>query len=472
MEETDDNTLSKINVFTTLELVTENITVLDLSNKNINAIDANIVLPENLTELYLKHNKLTEVPVAVLNLKKIKLLDISFNEIEFFDDTPNFYESIEQLNISNNKLAGPPYWIWTTNCTSLMHINLSFNKNLTNSFCNGYFEELLKYNTLVTNIIINNCRLINHLELLSTFPKAKVLVIGNPKLSNTCFTNKIEEVPFSGLDKCCDIEILDLSNTNIYNVISNINIYKNLKEINLSLNKISSLPEEFCCLVNLEKCILSYNNLLYLPENFNKLEKLRSLFVNGNSLCMLPEHLCRLPYLNILDLYDNNLNEAPEDIEKLVEIDLAQNYFDEPENEEYVRKKEKIRSNNSERYDGRKVEKIQPESEYSNDEIEELLSTSRSEKSDTQEIENRPISSPEDWDSDDYWIPHFFPQSSAPAIETWNHFVKQKMAEGNFCPMDAHTVSVADRVKYEKLCYPTEEYESEGQFDDYSGDDS
>ncbi|XP_045448661.1 uncharacterized protein LOC123657121 [Melitaea cinxia] len=149
---------------------------------------------------------------------------------------------------------------------------------------------------------------------------------------------------------------------------------------------------------------------------------------------------------------------------------MAQNYFDEPENEEYVRKKEKIRSKDPGRYNGRKVEKIQPESEYSsNISDDELLYNSKSEEEDE---EDRPISSPEDWDSDDFWIPHFSPLLRTKPIETWNHFVKLKMEAGNFCPVDAHPVSVAERVKYYKHCYPIEEYESEGQFDDNSSDNS
>lgn len=38
--------------------------------------------------------------------------------------------------------------------------------------------------------------------------------------------------------------------------------------------------------------------------------------------------------------------------------------------------------------------------------------------------------------------------------------------------MDNHTVPVMDKVKYDKKYYPQEEYESDGQFDDLSGDDS
>ncbi|XP_050345780.1 leucine-rich repeat and death domain-containing protein 1-like [Nymphalis io] len=470
MEENKEKLIATKNCLTTLKLIEENITVLDLSQNYVNnIIEDNIQLPINLTELYLKHNELTEVPVPVLNLEKIKILDISFNNIQYFDNTPNFYKTIERLNISNNNLLGPPYWIWSEKCKHLIDVNISLNIKITNSLDNAYFEELLEYNTQVTNLTINNCMLINHLELLGTFPKVKVLIMGSSEVSNFCFTNKIEEVPFNGLDKCCDIEILELSNVNILNITPSIKIYKNLKNINLSLNKLSGLPEEFCNLVNLEVCILSFNNLLYLPDNFCKLEKLKSLLIDSNSLCMLPENLCQLPNLRTLDLYDNYLNDAPVEMENLIEIDLAQNYFDEPENVEYINKKNKIRLSQSERYDGRKLEVKKSDSEYTKDETDEELLFS--EKSEEKEANNRSLSSPEDWDSDEYWIPHFPRQQTAPQSK-WLYFVKQKMKEGNFCPMDVHTEPIADKVKYEKLCYPQAEYESDGQFDDYSGDDS
>ena len=80
-------------------------------------------------------------------------------------------------------------------------------------------------------------------------------------------------------------------------------------------------------------------------------------------------------------------------------------------------------------------------------------------------------STPEDWDSDDYWIPQYY-KAVTPPRSPWLFFVKKKMEEGNFCPMDAHPVSIADKVKYEKHCNPPLVVEVAGQFDDYSDDDS
>lgn len=83
-----------------------------------------------------------------------------------------------------------------------------------------------------------------------------------------------------------------------------------------------------------------------------------------------------------------------------------------------------------------------------------------------------PPSSPEDWDSDKYWVPGFSGPKTHVPQSPWVDFVKRKMSEGNFCPMDAHSVSIAEKVKYEKLWNNKIVYESDGQFDDFSDDNS
>lgn len=87
-----------------------------------------------------------------------------------------------------------------------------------------------------------------------------------------------------------------------------------------------------------------------------------------------------------------------------------------------------------------------------------------------QNVDDGDISS-EDWDSDEYWVPHSI-KPRASAQEQWLHFVKRKMQEGNFCPVDLHVVSIGEKVKYEKLTNPTRLIPVDGQFDDYSSDES
>lgn len=323
----------------------ENVTVLDLSWRNMHNIQDDIKLPPNLHDLDLSHNNFQEVPRVVSNLKLLRTLDLSYNCINFFDNVPEFYNCIERLDLSNNALNGPPYWIWTQSPNKLFYLNLCSNKLLTSSFVLiGYLDELLTYTAPATEINLHNCCLKNRsLKLLSTFTKAKNIVIG--KLDyNYLSTNYVIELPFEGLDKLCDIERLIACNAHIYTINCNIVNYKSLIEINLSENNIHSLPNEFCYLVNLEICRLSHNKLLYLPDNIVNLIKLKVLSLDSNGICMLPENISDINSLRILDLYNNCLSEvSPSLIDKVTEIDLAQNYLEEPDDDIYKVKRNKLR---------------------------------------------------------------------------------------------------------------------------------
>ncbi|XP_013169540.1 PREDICTED: leucine-rich repeat protein SHOC-2-like [Papilio xuthus] len=468
MEKTDDKPNYKPNVLKN-GIIKDNITILDLSHKNIANFDEHMKLPPFLKELNLSHNKLENVPEAVKKLKNIIVLDISYNAIKYFDDTPSFCHTIEYINICNNDLQGPPAWIWFDLPKKLSKLNISSNYGLTNSFKCGYFEELIQFKTSIKDIKIYNCKLNNFLSLLRTFPKAKYIKLGDNNISYVA-ANAINNIPCDGLNECCDIEILDLSYTHISDIKSNIDIYKNLIEINLSQNELISIPDEFCNLAHLEVCILSCNHILYLPNNFIKLTKLKTLCLDGNELCTLP-NIHTLPYLKKLDLYDNYLCQLI-DLSCIEEIDIAENFVDEPSDKDYLSKKEKLRLNIVGRWDGRKQENVKPESVYSSSSLEDDDFYVHDDNIDM-EKENRPPSSVEDWDSDDYWVPCYVNNNNVQPLQSrWLYFIKQKMEEGNFCPIDLHAVPVADRVNYEKSINPPIQYESDGQFDDFSGDDS
>lgn len=350
MDKTEDKTIYKLNGHKN-GIIKDNITVLNLSHRNIKNFDEHMKLPPNLKELNLSHNRLENVPELVTKLHNIKVLDVSHNKIKFFDETPSFCHSIEYLNISNNELQGPPAWIWFDSPKKLSELNISSNLNLANSFKQGYFEEIIEYKTNLTDIKIHHCRLNNFFKLLGTFPKAKCIKLGDNNINYTA-ANNITNLPCEGLIESCDIEKIDLTYTHILNIKPNIDVYRNLIEINLAQNELISLPDEFCNLECLEVCILSWNHLLDLPNNFMKLKKLHTLCLDGNKLCILPSNICSLPHLKKLDLYDNCLYELI-DLSRIEETDIAQNFLDEPTDNEYTSKKEKLRLHNIGRWDGR-----------------------------------------------------------------------------------------------------------------------
>lgn len=327
-----------------------NITIIDLSARNIDTLDEKIQFPANLLELNLSHNKLLQVPAVVYKLNKLKNLDLSHNAIEYFDEIPNFCHTLERLDLSKNKLFRLPYWIWTERPKNLSQLNLSCNTMITKS---SYLPELLQYKTLVLDVDLHNCGFkTKDAELLATFPNAKTINFGTADYSYHG-ANIICEVPNIGLEKCKDIEKLHLSNTHIYTISTSIDLLKGLRELYLACNSISGLPKEFCNLANLETCVLSNNELLYLPDEMSNMKKLTRLCLDSNRLSMLPEKLLQLANLKALDLYDNNLYEILEGHAHLQEFDLALNFMDEPDGVDYLEKKQKLRLLHEKRCDGR-----------------------------------------------------------------------------------------------------------------------
>lgn len=330
----------------------KNVTSIDLGNKNLSALDDKIEFPPKLMELNLSNNRFLELPASVRCLNHLKVLNLSFNNIVYFDDVPDFLHSIEELNLANNKLAGPPYWVWFEFPSQLKELNLNCNINVTSVLREDYFEQLLQCNTSLTVVKIVNCRLKAHNALLKTFPKAKEMEIGTADFS-CLMSNRFDQIPCPGLDNCCDIERLNASNIHIYNIDKSIDIYKDIVEINLSQNHIRSLPNEFCNLRNLEICILSSNCIWVLPDTIVTMKKLICLRIDCNELCMLPNNFNALKNLKILDLYDNALYEIPEHVLSIQELDLALNYMDEPNNNDYLEKKDKLRLNTTGRGNGK-----------------------------------------------------------------------------------------------------------------------
>ncbi|XP_045487782.1 leucine-rich repeat and death domain-containing protein 1-like isoform X2 [Pieris rapae] len=271
MEKNEKETVLKKSPFNILNNKNENITFIDLSNQHFTNL-GNLTLPIHLCEVNLSRSSLTRVPQSIMDLTNIRKLDLSHNNIEAFDDVPSFCHIIQDLDLSNNNLRSPPYWVWAESPKKLIKLNISNNTNL-KALKYDFLLEFLPHRPLVKEVIIHNCRINKDNELIATFVNAKSIQLGN--FYSLCKANAFYDIPFKSLRECINLENLNVQNTFINNVNANIGVFEKLIEIDLSCNKIATLPKEFCTLKNLEVCLLSFNQLLYLPEEILELQKLK-----------------------------------------------------------------------------------------------------------------------------------------------------------------------------------------------------
>jgi Leucine-rich repeat (LRR) protein len=101
-------------------------TELDLSNRGLTAIPADVFSRTGLERLDLSGNRLTGAPQAeIRHLQKLKFLDLSGNRLTGLPAELGQLKNLEILDVSNNQLTGLPLELG--NLTQLRVLDLSGN---------------------------------------------------------------------------------------------------------------------------------------------------------------------------------------------------------------------------------------------------------------------------------------------------------------------------------------------------------
>ena len=112
-----------------IEIVSENVSKLDLSNMNLTEFPTEILNLKNLRKLNLSNNKLSVIPREIEKLKNLELLDLSNNNINNFYAKICSLKKLKVLNLNNNKIKTIPKQI--ANLESLKILQLANNKIIT-----------------------------------------------------------------------------------------------------------------------------------------------------------------------------------------------------------------------------------------------------------------------------------------------------------------------------------------------------
>lgn len=130
-----------------------NLVHLDLSENNINEIDANAFSTTQLKSLDLSRNALVYTnPKGLKNLKELEVLDLSFNpEIEISNGLFSYASHLKEFYLSNSGLTSIRA-SWFNNFTELVRLDLSHNP-LTD-IPNGAFDVMES----ITTLDMNSCK--------------------------------------------------------------------------------------------------------------------------------------------------------------------------------------------------------------------------------------------------------------------------------------------------------------------------
>lgn len=315
-----------------------------------------------LKQLNLSRNCLKDIPFCLINgLKTIEHLNISYNYLKHFDIEIKCANHLISLDLESNNLSTFPIWTTTTKCLQIKSINFKNNPMVN-------FAEIFEINNKIEIAIVANCKLLQrNLICLKKFPCLREFYLGNQECRNENF---FENVDFLFLNPPIwqkTITLLDLQNLNMTVLPEEWEPFRNLKQLNVAGNYLSILPISLTRLPYLETLNISRNCLSYLQNEFanTNLKICLAAFNNFESVPPLPQQ-----NLIQLDLYANLIEEIGSDFTfTCIEgLDFEQNYCDGNVVDDYVNKKNKMRTilNANDRLDGLKIVHTISEDQQSN----------------------------------------------------------------------------------------------------------
>ncbi|WP_440955314.1 COR domain-containing protein [Methanosarcina sp. Mfa9] len=306
-----------------------NVTVLDLSNRNLTSLPPEISELEHLTKLNISNNQLTLLPSEFKELKNLRALFISGNQLTSLSPEITELKNLSALYMSRNQLTSLPSEI--TELKNLKAIDISGNllnslppeitelKNLTKlDICGNQLTflppEITELKNLTKLYMSNN---------LLTFLPSEIVELNNLTILYLD-DNQLTSLPpkISGLK---NLTILYLDNNQLTSLPSEISGLKNLTELSLHNNQLTSLPSEISGLKNLTKLYLGNNQLISLPPEISGLKNLTKLYLGNNKLTSLPPEILELGLevelekyweFNIIYLKGNPIENPPVEIIK------------------------------------------------------------------------------------------------------------------------------------------------------------
>jgi len=197
---------------------------------------------DELEELILDVNNITELCPEIKYLRNMKVFSISDNSITTLLPEAASWTKLEVLNIKNNKIADigylPQHW-----------------PELRRLYGGSNLIQVIPYE-------IGHCKQLKQLDLSA---------------------NSIQQIPLS-LAQCENLEKLHLGSNKIETFpLQVLKCLTKLEELHLYKNKLTTLPSEIGNLACLKKLTLSSNNLKGLPDELGACSTLEELYVNNNA---------------------------------------------------------------------------------------------------------------------------------------------------------------------------------------------
>lgn len=317
-----------------------NLTNLYLKNNKINSLPQSFSNLSKLEVLYLDHNQLTDGVSEFKDLNALRYLHVTnnnLNSISYGVKLEKLYadnnlidtiiipynNNLREIYIKHNKISNLNWYDFGKH-GELRKIDLSYNE-LTEAFTtitDGNYNYLSK-------LYINNNKITKLGDNLSAFTYVDTLDLSNNLLDS--ISDEILQMPrlrylslshnpniklTDSLMSISNLNMLDISNCNLDSLprsISNLGRNGKVWDLNIDSNNITTLPFDAYINADLWGVWWGYNDLDTVNDSLFLNPNLRSVGLYGNNLTTVPEGLKLADTLfMIFNVSGNNIEEIPE----------------------------------------------------------------------------------------------------------------------------------------------------------------
>lgn len=265
---------------------------------------------QSLKELYLGNNKISSLNgESFAFISSLSIFDFRDNKINSIPDEITVLKKLERFDLANNDISGLPYTMGAMEHLKSLVLDGNPLRSLRRDVVMRGTQAILKHlrsripeeekqdttDAPVTSLPISSPVPTASTGLdVHTITSTKALNYSNKKASS--IPDDVWDAAISG-----DVATLNLSKNALSEVPPRLlSLGKCLTDLNMSLNKITSLPSDFGCLLKLSSLDLSINQLSDLPDSFSRLITLREINISNNRFRNLPSVLYSLKTLEII----------------------------------------------------------------------------------------------------------------------------------------------------------------------------
>ncbi|XP_078621205.1 uncharacterized protein LOC144887686 [Branchiostoma floridae x Branchiostoma japonicum] len=282
---------------------------IDLSDKGLASVPAEVFDFTDIEHLDLSHNRLTSIPEEIRQLQKLRKLDLSTNLLTQLPQVITTLLSLEYINVSGNKLETLPDGISSLLQLHKLHIHNNRFKEIPEEVC-----SLLQLNTITVSQNPLKCLPdtmyqltgLRSMSMISCqfdeFPRQVLQLEGLQNLHMDDWAGKGKPSPVpEGIGTLTNLQFLYLRKGGLESLPDDVAELVQLTYLDISGNRFTSVPEQIMNLSNLYYLDLSGNRISRLPLTLSRLTKLEGMIISRNPLTYPPADVCEKGTAAIMD---------------------------------------------------------------------------------------------------------------------------------------------------------------------------